>query len=48
MGYVRHADGVTAEYLKAGTYRLESANRQVDAQLQLRPLYDPDNSRIKA
>ena len=48
MGYVRHACGVTTEYLQAGTYRLESANRQVEATLHLRPLCDPDNSRIKA
>ncbi len=48
MGYVRHADGVTADYLRAGSYRLESANRQVDAELHLGSLYDPDNNRIKA
>ncbi|MBT3171700.1 MAG: hypothetical protein HN333_09765, partial [Rhodospirillaceae bacterium] len=48
MGYVRHADGVTADFLRAGSYRIESANRRVDAELHLGPLYDPDNSRIKA
>jgi len=47
MGYVRHADGVTSDYLRSGTYRIESANRQVDAELHLGPLYDPDNSRVK-
>ena len=48
LGYVRHADGVTTDYLRAGTYRIESANRQVDAELHLGPLYDPDNSRVRS
>ena len=47
LGYVRHADGVTTDYLRAGTYRIESANRQVNAELHLGPLYDPDNSRVR-
>ena len=48
MGYIRHSDGVTKEYLQAGTYRLESANRQVDAELHLGPLYNPDSSRVRS
>ncbi len=47
LGFVRHSGGVTADYLRAGTYRIESANRQVDAELHLAPLYDPDNSRVR-
>jgi len=48
MGYIHHSDGVTKEYLQAGTYRLESANRQVDAELHLGPLYNPDSSRVRS
>ncbi|MEE8172459.1 MAG: aminomethyltransferase family protein, partial [Alphaproteobacteria bacterium] len=48
MGYVRHSEGVTADYLQAGEYRLEAANRLVDAELHLRPLFDPDSSRVRS
>ncbi len=48
MGYVRRADGVTEAYLRSGTYELEVATRRVPAELHLRPLYDPDNSRVRA
>ncbi len=48
MGYVRHAAGVTDDYLTSGTYELEVATRVVPAELHLRPLYDPDNERVRA
>ena len=47
MGYVWRADGVTEAYLRSGTYELEVATRRVPAELHLRPLYDPDNSRVR-
>ena len=46
-GYVRNAAGVTAEYVKAGTYELEVATERVLAAVSLRPLYDPGMARIK-
>ena len=48
IGYIRRGEGVTNDYLSAGSYRLEAANRQVEAELHLRPLYDPDSSRVKS
>jgi 4-methylaminobutanoate oxidase (formaldehyde-forming) len=48
LGYIRRGEGVTNDYLRAGSYRLEAANRQVEAELHLRPLYDPDSSRVKS
>ena len=48
MGYIRRAEGVTVDYLRAGAYRLEAANRQVKAELHLRALYDPGNSRVRS
>jgi 4-methylaminobutanoate oxidase (formaldehyde-forming) len=47
-GYVRHADGVTDDYLRAGRYELVVATEVVPARLHLQPIYDPDNSRVKA
>ena len=47
-GYVRNADGVTADWLLAGSYELEVATDRVPAAVSLQPLYDPTNSRVKA
>jgi len=47
-GYVRNPDGVTADWVLAGSYELEVATERVPAEISLRPLYDPTNSRIKA
>ena len=48
MGYVRHPDGVTRDYVLAGTYELEVATERVPADATLEPLYDPTMARIKA
>ncbi|HZX56346.1 MAG TPA: FAD-dependent oxidoreductase, partial [Ilumatobacteraceae bacterium] len=47
-GYVRNRDGVTADYVTAGTYTLEVAGDQVPADASLQPLYDPTNARVKS
>jgi sarcosine dehydrogenase len=47
-GYVRNPDGVDDDYLVSGAYELEVAGRLVACRLHLRPLYDPDMSRIRA
>ena len=47
-GYVRHAGGVSEDYLRTGTYELVVAQDIVKAQVHLTPLYDSDNHRIKA
>ncbi len=46
-GYVRNAAGVDRTYLTSGEYELEVAAHRVPCTLQLRPLYDPDMTRIK-
>ncbi|MBM3571568.1 MAG: FAD-dependent oxidoreductase, partial [Alphaproteobacteria bacterium] len=46
-GYVRHAQGVSDEFLANGRYELEVATARVPAKLHLRPLYDPAGARIK-
>jgi 4-methylaminobutanoate oxidase (formaldehyde-forming) len=47
MGYVRQESGVATEFLTTGSYELEVACQRVRCQLHLRPLYDPDNARVK-
>lgn len=46
-GYVRNAEGVTADYVKAGTYELVVAQERVAAEAHLQPVYDPENFRVK-
>ena len=48
LGYVRNEAGVTDDYLRAGRYALEVGTRLVPATLHMRPLYDPDNRRVRA
>jgi len=47
-GYIRNADGVTADWILTGSYELEVATERVTAEVSLQPLYDPTNSRVKA
>ena len=47
LGYVNHADGVTPEYVQSGRYEIEVAGRRIPARASLRPVYDPENKRIK-
>jgi 4-methylaminobutanoate oxidase (formaldehyde-forming) len=48
MGYVRHAEGVSDDFLKMGSYELEVATVRVPATLHVGPLYDPTMGRTKA
>ena len=47
-GYVRHPDGVTADWLLAGAYELEVATERVPAEVSLQALYDTTNARVKS
>ena len=47
FGYVRNADGVTDEFLASGKYELVIANETKPAKLEMHPLYDPANTRVK-
>ncbi len=46
-GYIRNPSGVDAATLRAGNYEMEVATSRVPAQLQLRPLYDPEMKRVR-
>ena len=48
MGFVRNPDGVTADYVLQGRYELDVATQRVPCEVTLKPLYDPENLRIKA
>ncbi len=48
LGYLSHPDGVTDEFVLAGRYEIEVAERRVAATTSLKPLYDPTGTRIRA
>ncbi len=48
LGYVRHPDGVDADYVMSGDYELEVATERVPAEPFLKPLYDPEMKTVKA
>ena len=47
-GYVRNPEGVTEDWLMAGTYALVVAGEVVPARIGLRPFYDPEGARVRA
>jgi sarcosine dehydrogenase len=47
FGYVRNADGVSDGYLTSGKYELVIANETRPAKLEMAPMYDPMNARVK-
>jgi 4-methylaminobutanoate oxidase (formaldehyde-forming) len=47
LGYVNHPDGVTADWVNAGSYEIEVACERFTAQASLRPMYDPKAERVK-
>lgn len=48
LGYVSCADGVSQDWLDAGTWEIEIALQRVSANARLHPLYDPSGSRMRS
>lgn len=48
LGYAKHADGVSADWLRAGAYAVEVNGERHAVEAQLRPFYDPDRLRVLA
>jgi 4-methylaminobutanoate oxidase (formaldehyde-forming) len=48
LGYVRRAEGVDEAFVLSGNYELEVASDRVNAEVFLKPLYDPEMKRVKA
>jgi glycine cleavage system aminomethyltransferase T len=47
MGYVKHEDGVTKDWIDAGKWEVEIAWKRYPAKVQFAPQYDPKNERIR-
>ncbi len=47
LGYVVNEDGVTADWVKEGSYEIEIACERFPARASLRPLYDPRSERVR-
>jgi sarcosine dehydrogenase len=48
LGYVRKAEGLDDDFLRAGHYELVVAQECVPCKISLEPLYDPANARVRA
>jgi sarcosine dehydrogenase len=47
-GYVRHPDGVTADFVKSGSYELEVATARIPCEVSLQPFYDAKGERVRS
>jgi 4-methylaminobutanoate oxidase (formaldehyde-forming) len=47
MGYLNHPEGVTKDWLGAGTFEIEVATRRIPATASIRSFYDPGNERVR-
>jgi glycine cleavage system aminomethyltransferase T/glycine/D-amino acid oxidase-like deaminating enzyme len=47
MGYLSHPEGVTRDWLDAGTFEIEVAKRRIPATASIRSFYDPQNRRVR-
>jgi 4-methylaminobutanoate oxidase (formaldehyde-forming) len=47
MGYLEHPDGVTSDWIDAGSYEIEVATERIPATASIRSFYDPHNERVR-
>ena len=47
MGYVKHSEVVTADFVNSGSYEIEIATVRVPAIASLQPFYDAKSERVK-
>lgn len=48
LGAVERTEGVTTDFIMSGHYELEIASERYPAKASLRPLYDPQNKRVRS
>jgi 4-methylaminobutanoate oxidase (formaldehyde-forming) len=48
LGYVSHAEGVTAEFIGAGNFTIEIAGERHAARAMLGAPYDPKGARVRS
>jgi 4-methylaminobutanoate oxidase (formaldehyde-forming) len=46
LGYLRHPDGATVDWVQSGRYSVRLADQWVPARVSVRPLFDPARTRI--
>jgi 4-methylaminobutanoate oxidase (formaldehyde-forming) len=46
LGYAKNPEGVSADWLKAGSYAVEVNGQRHAVEASLKPFYDPDRSRV--
>ncbi|MBW2678024.1 MAG: aminomethyltransferase family protein, partial [Deltaproteobacteria bacterium] len=47
MGYIKNADGLTAEWVSSGSYEIKVEGKMIPATVYLKSPYDPDNQRTR-
>ncbi|NIW92243.1 MAG: hypothetical protein GWN20_04910, partial [Phycisphaerae bacterium] len=48
LGEVENETGVTADFIKSGSYEIEVAGVRYPARASLRPMYDPKGKRVRS
>ncbi|HSG17219.1 MAG TPA: glycine cleavage T C-terminal barrel domain-containing protein, partial [Anaerolineae bacterium] len=48
LGFVKHEEGVTADFIKSGRFEIEVTGRRYPAKASLRPMYDPKGLRVRS
>ncbi len=47
LGYIHNDQGVTADFINSGAYEIDVAGKRIAATASLKPLYDPENKRVR-
>ena len=47
MGYIKHPEGVTADFVESGTFELKVASKRYPARASLKAFYDPKSECVK-
>jgi 4-methylaminobutanoate oxidase (formaldehyde-forming) len=48
MGYLEHGNGVTTDWVDAGSFEIEVATVRIPATASIRSFYDPSNQRVRS
>ena len=48
LGYIENKEGLSADYVKSGTYEIMLAGVRYPAKASLRPMYDPKSERVRS
>jgi len=48
MGFVHHKEDASIEFINTGSYEIDIAGERYPARASLRPMYDPQNIRVRS